>query len=377
MEKRHICGYVPNRLTIFLPSLAYGGAERAFTNIANGFVDRGVEVALVLAHAAGPYIDDISPAVRIFDLKRRSVAMAIPGLLRHLREYRPDALLSAMTHANVASAIAWRLANSSARLVLTEHTHLSSAFKEYRNASMRVIHCVMPLTYSLADHIIAVSNGVATDLKAKFHLNQEKLVGVYNPVVDTHLFHNALAPSCHPWLAQKKAPVVVTAGRLVRLKDFATLIRAFALVRSRRTLKLVIFGEGPLHGELIALARSLGVEQDVDLPGFVSNPFSEMSAADLFVLSSRYEGLSNVLIEAMACGTPVVSTDCPSGPYEILEGGRWGQLVPVGDSAAMARAIEATLDASTLPDVRVRAAEFSTDTAISRYAEVLGLAQHC
>lgn len=361
------------RLTIFLPSLAGGGAERAFGNVANGFAELGVDVTLVLASATGPYLDNILPTVRIVDLKRRSVAAAIPSLVRHLHQFRPDAILSAMSHANVATALAWRLAGSSARLVLSERAHFSSVLEEYRDPSMRFVYYLMRLTYPWAKQIIAVSEGVASDLMTKLNLNREKVTVIYNPVVDPLLLREALASPRHSWLSQKQTPVIVTVGRLIRQKDFATLIRAFALVRERRTLRLVIFGEGLLRDDLRAQAQNLGVDQDIDFPGFVANPFSEMGAADLFVLSSRFEGLPGVLIQAMACGTPVVSTDCPSGPHEILEGGRWGQLVPVGDPAAMAKAIEVALDDPAPIDVRIRAKDFSYVAAIDRYAEVLGL----
>lgn len=361
------------RLTIFLPSLAGGGAERVFSNVANGVAELGVEVTLVLASATGPYLANIAPTVRIVDLKRRSVAAAIPGLVRHLHQFRPEVLLSAMSHANVATALAWRLAGSSARLVLSERAHLSSVLDEYRDPSMRFVYYLMRLTYPWAKRIIAVSEGVASDLVAKLNLNREKVTVIYNPVVDPLLLREALASPSHSWLSQKQMPVVVSVGRLIRQKDFATLIRAFALVRDRRALRLVIFGEGLLRDDLLALAQHLGITQDVDFPGFVANPFSEMGAADLFVLSSRYEGLPGVLIQAMACGTPVVSTDCPSGPHEILDGGRWGQLVPVGDPAAMAKAIEVALDAPAPIDVRRRAKDFYYDAALDSYVEALGL----
>jgi glycosyltransferase involved in cell wall biosynthesis len=196
---------------------------------------------------------------------------------------------------------------------------------------------------------------------------------IYNPVVDYRLVTMAQASPSHPWLLSRQVPVILAAGRLVPQKDFTTLIQAFARVRRERPARLLILGDGEQRDALLALAAECGVRDDVDLPGFDPNPFAAMRAASAFVLSSRYEGLPGVLIQAMACGARVVSTDCPSGPREVLEGGRWGTLVPVGDVAALATAVAATLDDPHPPDVRVRTAAFSEEQAVERYARVLGL----
>jgi glycosyltransferase involved in cell wall biosynthesis len=200
-----------------------------------------------------------------------------------------------------------------------------------------------------------------------------RLVTIYNPVVDTQLMVQSEGQALHPWLVAGGVPVVLAAGRLIAQKDFGTLIAAFARLRQERSVRLIIIGEGEERAALLVLARQLGVAQDVDLPGFMANPMAAMRAAQVFVLSSRFEGLPGVLIQAMACGTPVVSTDCPSGPREILQDGHWGRLVPVGDVTRMAEAIKATLEHLNPPDVRFRAEAFSTDQAVRAYADVLGL----
>ena len=360
-------------VSIFLPSLAGGGAERAITVVANGLAERGAEVTLVLGSASGPYLDLVQPAVRIVDLGTSSMPRALPRLVRHLRAARPHALLAAMSHANVVAALAHRLARSTGRLVLSERAHLSSVFAEYRGLNMRMTRALMRLTYPWADQMIAVSHGVADDLPRHARVARERVVTVYNPIVDRHLLQQASAVPSHPWLANPELPVVLAAGRLIEQKDFATLIRAFAQLRRKRPVRLLILGEGELRQELLALALQLGIADDVALPGFEANPFAAMRAARLFVLSSRFEGLPGVLIQAMACGARVVSTDCPSGPREILEDGRWGALVPVGDAEALALAMEAALDDASPPDVRARAAEFTVDRAVTGYARALGL----
>lgn len=358
---------------IFLPSLAGGGAERAITMVANGLADRGAEVMLVLGQRSGPYLDLVSPTVQVIDLGAKSMLQALPRLACQMRALRPAAVLSAMSHANVVVALAHRLSGSQARLVLSERAHMTSVLQEYQGLRMRATSALMRLTYPWADQVVAVSRGVAEDLPRHVPMSPSRIVTVYNPVIDEHLRRQAEAPSRHRWLARPEVPVVLAAGRLIPQKDFHTLLQAFARIRRQRRVRLVILGEGELRKELITLAEKLGVAGDVDLPGFEANPFAAMRAASVFVLSSRFEGLPGVLIQAMACGARVVSTDCPSGPREILEDGRWGALVPVGDPEALAGAVQAALDDPLPPDVRTRAAAFSVHEAVNGYARALGI----
>jgi len=199
-------------------------------------------------------------------------------------------------------------------------------------------------------------------------------VTIYNPLVNEALLRSSEAPPAHPWLGMGD-PVVLAVGRLIGQKGFDVLLDAFANLRRRRKVRLLILGEGELRPALLAQAERLGISDDISLPGFEHNPFSAMRAASVFVLSSRFEGLPSVLIQAMACGARVVSTDCPSGPREVLEDGRWGPLVPVGDAAALAEAIAAALDQQRPPDVRLRASDFSEARAVQQYVQVLGLGE--
>jgi glycosyltransferase involved in cell wall biosynthesis len=227
-------------------------------------------------------------------------------------------------------------------------------------------------SYAWADGIIAVSSGVADDLARVARLPRERIEVVHNPVVDRELPSKRKAPLDHPWFADGQPPVVLGLGRLKKQKDFPTLLRAFARLRSTREARLVILGEGKQEQSIRSLARSLGIAKDVDLPGFDPNPFRYLARAACFVLSSAWEGLPRVLIEALACGCPVVSTDCPSGPHEILEGGRYGPLVPVGDERAMANAIAQVLDHPPDRDeLRSRGALFAVDSSADRYLAIL------
>jgi glycosyltransferase involved in cell wall biosynthesis len=213
----------------------------------------------------------------------------------------------------------------------------------------------MRYLYPGVDRIIAVSEGVAEDTLRITRLPSSRVVVVRNPVVTSRLTELAAAPCPHPWLEAAEVPVILAAGRLTEQKDFATLLRAFARLHAQTPVRLIILGEGPLRRALDRLARQLGVSDEVALPGFTANPYAWMSRASQFVLSSAWEGSPNVLTEALALGLPAVSTDCPSGPREVLASGRYGILVPVGDAVGLAEAMRDTL-AAPLPAATLRQA---------------------
>lgn len=360
-------------VSLFVPSLRGGGAERAMVTLANGFAERGLKIDLVLARAEGPYLSEVSPEVRVVDLQSSRVLASLPGLVRYLRRECPQAMLSALSHANIIAVMARMLAGVPIRLVVSERSNLSISSSEPQNLRGRAVLPLMRWIYRKADGVVAVSRGVADDLARTIDLPRGLISVVYNPVVTSELIEKSKMPLEHPWLGEGKPPVILGVGRLTQAKDFATLIFAFAQVRAVHDCRLVILGEGELRAGLEKLVTSLGVQDSVRLPGFVDNPFAWMSRVQLFVLSSRWEGLPNVLIQAMACGAAVVSTNCPSGPDEILEGGKWGWLVPVGNVEALAGAMTALLEAprDQLPDVRQRARDFVRELAVDGYLEVL------
>jgi glycosyltransferase involved in cell wall biosynthesis len=228
----------------------------------------------------------------------------------------------------------------------------------------------MKRTYHLADSIVAVSHGLADDLANSLQCDRSTIDVIYNPVVTPALLAKAVEPLDHPWFQPNQPPVILAVGSLEPRKGFFTLVRAFARVRQVRPVRLVILGEGPDREPLKLLARSFGIDQDLDLPGFVENPYKYMKRARLFVLSSRSEGLPTVLIEAMAVGTQVVSTDCPSGPNEILEGGKWGTLVRIENDEQMAAAICDVIDGRARYGVEKRARAFSLDNIVNSYLDV-------
>lgn len=316
-------------------------------------------------------MSEVSEDVCVINLRSRRVVASLPGLVRYLRKYRPDALISALSHANVIAVLAHGMARIPAHLVLGERSTPSRSMAQARSLRER---CVVPLmrhAYRRAHAIVAVSGGVADDLVHTIGLPREHIDVVYNPVVTPDLEVKASAPVDHPWFGEGQPPVILAVGRLTPAKDYPTLLRAFARIRRRRDCRLLILGEGELRTSLEVLIDELGIRDSVQMPGFAENPFALMRAASLFVLSSAWEGLPNVLIQAMACGAPVISTDCPSGPSEILEGGKWGALVPVGDDAELAAAIEEGLNGNGVRDAQERASSFNIDNAIDAYLQIL------
>jgi glycosyltransferase involved in cell wall biosynthesis len=304
----------------------------------------------------------------------------VDDLTTYLRIERPRALLSALPYGNLAALTARRLARIPTRIVLTEH-NVARNFEHCREWRKRFLRPLIARQYRFADRIVAVSNGVASDLSTSAGVLNDRIVTIYNPIVDQTLLTKAEEPLDHPWFAPGAPPVILGMGRLTPQKDFPTLIRAFARVRAARAVRLMILGAASSEAKTVkqrrkleTLAAGLGIADDVGFPGFVHNPMPYLVRAAVFVLSSAWEGFGNVLVEALACGCPVVSTDCPSGPAEILDNGRYARLVPVGDEAALAAAIVETLDNKPPSDaLRQRAAVFSVERATARYAEVLGL----
>lgn len=360
------------RLCLFLPSLFGGGAERVMVNLANGFVKKGLAVDLVLAKAEGPYREQVLPEVRLVDLGASRVIACLPQLVRYLRQERPSVLLSALDHANVLALWAKRLAFVDTRIVVSVHSTASLSKKNARLIRERLLLNILPWFYPLADGIIVVSQGAAQDLAEVAGLPRSRIEVIYNPVITENIRDLVDASLDHPWFAPGEPPVILAVGRLTVQKDFRNLVAAFARVRSAVQARLLILGEGEERPALEALIAQLGLGQDVAMPGFVGNPYAYMARASLFVLSSRWEGFGNVLVEAMYCGCPVVSTDCPNGPREILDNGKYGLLVPPGDEDALAKAMIQALNHPIRSEtLKTRAEDFTVDTICDRYLRFL------
>jgi glycosyltransferase involved in cell wall biosynthesis len=359
------------RLAILTSSADGGGAQRSMARLAGAIADRGYTVDLVLGQAQGHYLDEISPEVRIVDLRATRMLGAVPALARYLRREQPTVMLSALDYVNIVAIWARRVARSPVRLVVSERNTLSLAVRHTSSRRTRMMPRLIGRFYPWADGVVAVSAGVADDLAVTTGLPRGCIQVIHNPVVTHALKTMVDAPVEHPWFEPGMPPVVLGAGRLVPQKDFDTLIRAFATVRQTRPARLVILGDGPEEPKLRACAERLGVTADLDLPGWVVNPYPAMARAGAFVLSSKWEGLPGALIEAMFCGVPVISTDCPSGPREILEGGAHGALVPVGDADELAAAIARALDGDLPPPTPEAWLPFEEQAVVDRYLDVL------
>jgi len=413
---------VKPRFVFYIHTFGGGGIQRVFVNLTQGFVRRGyTDIWLIADQAQGPMKAYLPLGVHLVDLCEPKIPFhlsCLPSYLvqqhansswidvtirmhflalkcadflrrRHLRtlltlslmslkltdqlrKIQPDILLSAFT-CNLMAVLAQRFMKNSLRVVISEHS-TPSLYLPLSSTAGTVLWMMRRL-YPKADRIVAVSQGVAEDLIALLNLLPEKVTVIYNPIVTPELFEQAQKPISHPWLEQNRVPVILAIGRLTKAKDYPTLFRAFSLVRQVRPTKLLILGEGEERANLERLAVELGIQNDVSMPGFVDNPFAFMAKASVFVLSSAWEGFGNVLVEALACGCPVVATDCRSGPREILDNGRYGRLVPVGDYEALAKAILETLDNPDFPADRQtriqRAMEFSVDAAVDKYLKVL------
>jgi glycosyltransferase involved in cell wall biosynthesis len=360
-----------NPIAFFLPSLHGGGAQRVVVNLIQGMVERGLPVDVVLVAAEGAFLDQLPPAVRLVDLRASRMLRSLRPLIGYLRRERPRVLVSSMTHANLVALWAAKLAGRNTPVIVTVHTtHSRGAGKNGRSAS-GLQPRLMRTFYPWSARVVAVSRGAADDLISTVGVPAERVEVVYNPVIMPTTVELTRKPPDHAWLAPGQPPVIMGAGRLTRAKDFPTLIRAFAEVRRQREARLIILGEGEERGALTDLVNQLGLETDVALPGFRENALAYMARSSVFVLSSAWEGLPTVLIEALAAGARVVSTDCPSGPREILQGGRLGALVPVGDSAALARAITESLDRPAGPVPLDALKPFTRDAAVDHYLRLI------
>lgn len=396
----------PPRVAFLLDDLDGGGVQRMTLVLAGEFVRAGHPVDVLARSLDGELAPLVPPAVRLLALGRAGrraaagVALAgdrrlgvtfareallgggrlrharhLPALVRYLREDRPAALIAATPRINLLAIAAVRASGVATRSILTERISVAAKLGDAGAGRWRKLLPLLRRGYRLADQVVAVSHDLGDELVEHLELPRSAVRTIYNPVVGPDLAAEMAEPLDDPWFAPGAPPVILSAGRISWQKDFETLVRSFALLRRTQPCRLVILGknhDGRSRDErrrrLLGLAAELGIADDVRLPGFVLNPFPHMARAALFVLSSRYEGLPGVLIQALACGTPVVSTACPAGPREILEDGRYGHLVPVGDAAAMAKAMADTLER---PPPRAwlaeRAQSFSVESSFAAY----------
>jgi len=362
---------VTERVALFLPSLEGGGAERAFVELANDFVARGVSVDFVLANCHGPYVEELAPAVRVVDFGTTRLLRILWKLARYLRRQRPDALLSGLDSANMVAVLASMLAGAGSKCVVSQRAVIRSVWELDHPRTWRFWLWLLRTMYSRARLVICNSSAAAMEVTRNLGVEPGKCVVVLNAVDVARIAALASERIEDPWLNASAPPLLLSVGSLTPRKDMGTLLHALAIVRRSRECNLIIMGEGSERSQLKALTGDLELETCVRLPGFMANPFPWITHADVLLSASLAEGCPNVIQQALACGTAIVATDCPGGTSEVLEHGRWGRLVRTRDPQAMADAILATLDDRNLPDGRIRARDFNRDRTAERYLQLL------
>ncbi len=364
------------RVCIFIPTFGDGGVERMLVNLARGLSHWGVAVDFIVKQKDLPYVDKLPDAVQLIEFGKAKRTRRERQLLDYLDREQPDVLISAKGKDDQVAMRVKAKTRAKTRFFLRPGTAVSERLKA-RNANWVkrwLAHRRMRWLYARTDGVIAVSNGVAEEIIGATGVDPAKVKVVRNPNITPELYDLAAASLDHPWFAEGEDPVLLGIGGLRLQKDFPTLLRAFAGVVRERPARLMILGQGHQHDELLTLARELGIAERVALPGFVDNPYAYLSRAALFVLSSLWEGSPNVVTESLALGTPVVATDCRSGPNEITQQGKYGRLVPVGDVEALTRAILDTL--ADPPDsewLKGAVQEYTMEKSAATYLEAMGL----
>jgi len=376
---------VGHHIALLVDDLGQRGVQRVVANLAGAYDSMGHRVDLIARDASGPMRAELTPGVRVIELGGRRVSAMLPGLTRYLRRERPGAVLSSEGHVNAAALLARRFAGWTGRLSVSVHADPQTVIKppgalgRVAAAKEGVTRRLLARLYPTAEARVAVSGQIADRMAAYYGLARETVSVIHNPAVWPGLLHDAALPPPHPWLEPGQPPVILGVGAITHHKGFDVLLDAFIRLRAARPARLMILGgPGPsprLTREMLAAtAERAGLAEDVLMPGWVSGVGAYFAHAGLFVLSSRWEPFGNVLVEAMACGCPVIATRCPGGPGEILEDGRHGPMVPPGDPAALAKAMAHRLGAprgdSALTD---RAADFTAVRIGARYLDELGL----
>jgi len=361
-------------ITLLMPSLEGGGAEKVFVILANALVEQYQSVTMLLASAKGIYLGQLDSRIQVIDLSRNRVILALPKLMRYLRKNRPEILMSGLVHTNLIAVLANLLTGRCTKVIATIHGVTSLSLLPLKNFKSKVIMKCIPRFYPCAERVIAVSKGAAEDIKKITDLNQDNQHVIYNPINFARLSSLSKNEIKHKWFENgDNTPVILSVGRLVEVKNFTLMIEAFINVRKKCNARLLILGEGEQRRTLQKLIDQSGLRNDVDMPGFVENPYPYMVKCKLFVLTSRYESFSMALLEALFLSPQVISTNCFCGPREILDEGRYGTLVPINDHDALVEAIESALDnPQSKPGVEeYLKSKFGVDNIMQQYNNVI------
>lgn len=359
------------KLAIYLPTLASGGAEKLHVILSSAFMAAGYDVTFVLHRITGAYVKLVPEGVKLVELgSDRTLGCLLP-LVKYLKSEKPDILLSNLGHNNIMAIWAGKMAGVRTRIIASHHSALTFECRNSTQWQYRILPFLCRIFLPWAHANVAVSKGAADDLAQATGLPREKITVIYNPVELIDFENRINAPVEHAWVKERAIPYIVGVGRLTEQKNFSLLLDAFAKVTTQKNVRLILVGEGPLLADLKRQAITLGVADKVSFAGFQPNPLPFMNHASVLVMSSLFEGFGNVLVEALACGTPVVSVDCPYGPAEILEDGKYGRLAPLGDSSALAEAIMKTLSEPAPEEIlKARGREFTVTKTAHEYTKL-------
>lgn len=385
------------RIAIYVSSLKGGGAERVMLHLAQGFYHQGHNVDLLLSRHEGSYIEQVPDYLNIIPLKKTSrfrglflmllhsslkikfishfklprFFSRLSGVINYINESKPDAIISALHNSNLSAVLAKNCTNSDVKIIVTEHIALSNYLESVPKRKSKLLPLIKIL-YPLADHQVTVSDGVKNDLAQVADLQTSSISTIFNPVITDEMLKKMLLAVDHSWLISGNHYKLLAAGRLSKQKDFVTLINAIDIIRDDISIKLIILGEGKERENLQKIITDKNLDDIIDLHGFVANPYAYMAHSDLFVMSSILEGLPTVLLEALACGCQIVSTDCPYGPSEILQNGKYGKLIPVKDSKQLAIAIkESYINKDTTNNRQQYALQFNLEKATNQYINLI------
>lgn len=357
----------PHHLAVYMHNLEWGGAERSMLKLTGGISTRGYKVDLVLVNKKGSLESEVPDHIRVIDFKASRALASLHSLITYLQNEKPDTLYTGL-HTNLIAIWAKRLAGVSTKVVVSVRGNLSEYVAMCSGVfRVRMLPLLIRRYYRWADCVVTVSNGVAEDLITNHGVPHNKVRVIYNPVVTPEFRNMSLKHLDHPWFNAGESPVILAAGHLTAQKDFSTLIHAFSKIIKKHKVRLMILGEGEDRSMLEALIRKLELKEYIQMPGYIANPYPYMKRCSLFVLSSRWEGLPGVLIEALYCGAPIISTDCPSGPREILADGKYGKLVPIGDPLAMAQAMNLVLNGEVIHPTTESWLPFEYHNVIDQY----------
>lgn len=355
------------RICFFAPNLKGGGAERVISMLATHYSTQAeCEVDLILLESTGPYLANIPDSVNIKIFNCRKASYALPKLVKYLRNHTPEILFTSHIHFSTIALLAAQLAQVKTRIIIRQPTMLMPKYSKASISKLIRQKLFLKLAKS-ADTVIVSSKAMQDEFLALSDIDSNNVATIYNPLPINNIEQQSYERVDHPWYHESSYPVILSVGRLVTVKDFSTLIKAFSIVNQQTPCRLMILGEGPLRFDLQKLINDLDLQESVELAGFSSNPFKYMRQSNVYVLSSLWEGFPNSLVEAMACNVPIVATNCEGGTSEILNGGSLGKLVPVRDKTAMAKAILESLEDPNTPTYDEKLNEFLAENIFRKY----------